>query len=321
MTPRRLAPVVGLFLACVLPPSAVADRNHYTAEPGYSTHVQLVGSNGYRINVSVGNRHWVTIKVRDDKSLTQYSTRGAKLGRYGASAQFPGLGQIRFRFAANGRRHRVPPPPWCEGPAGRMLEGRIRGRIRFTGEEGYTRVTAHHAKAEVETWPKLRCRYLEPNGEERSRRWAATFSAFRERSPNVSFSAHRFARHLRPLSKRVMFRASTGSLRGPMQILRSVSVTADNSTFVVPDPEAAPENFTLALPPPFSGTAAFQRTPESVFTWEGDLSVEFPGVEPMSLTGPDFNTRYCALRGCINQESTSGEPLVQVVGLEASGNR
>ncbi|HYG95859.1 MAG TPA: hypothetical protein VD741_02010 [Solirubrobacterales bacterium] len=182
------------------------------------------------------------------------------------------------------------------------MEGVARGRIRFTGEDGYTRVAVDRAKAVVETWPKMRCRFLEPE-QERARKWTMTFEAFREVAPNVSFTMGRYPRHLRPRAKQIEFRAHTVFTRGPLRIFRSIQLAADASHFLLLGPKAAPENFMVAPPPPFSGTATFQRTPESVYAWEGDLSIQFPGAAPVPLAGPAFNTHYCALRGCISQVS------------------
>lgn len=242
--------------------------------------------------------------------------------RLGGDADPPGLGEVRFRFAPNGLERRIPPPSWCEGPKGRLIDGVVRGRIRFSGEGGYTQVAVNRAKATVEAWPRMRCRYLEPGRS--PRKWTAAFEAFREAAPNAGFSFELYPRRLRPRSKQVVFEAHTPTARGRVWILRTVTVAADVSSFVLLDPETAPENFTVTPPPPFSGTATFQRTPESVFTWEGDLSVQFPGAEPLSLAGPGFHTTYCALRGCINQSfSPSGQTdsVVAEVGLSSRRGR
>jgi hypothetical protein len=283
-------------------PVAGADPGHYIEGPGHVTRVQLQGSNGYRVNVSVGDRHGVTVTARKGGLTSEYSARGARAGKYGADARLGGFGRVKFRFVPTGRERPVAPPPWCEGPRGRSIEGVVKGRIRFTGEGGYTKVVVKRAKAEVETWPKMRCRFLE--GEEPdSGKLTATFLASRdEATPSVLFTMGRYAKRLRPASKQVVFQAHTGLSRNSVRIFHSVSVAADASSFVLLDPKSAPENFTIAPPPPFSGTATFQRTPESVFTWEGDLNIQFPGMAPMALTGPDFYANYCALRGCVTQE-------------------
>ncbi len=282
--------------------AAAADSNHYSVDPGYTTHVELQGTNGYRVNLWANNRDQVTIKVRKAGIVTEYQTRGETRGRYGAVADFPGFGRVSFQFKANGRHHRFSLPPWCEGPDGLALEGRILGRIRFDGEKKYTSVDVSRAKAEVETWPRLRCRYLEPDGRTRRQQWTATFGAFAETLPSIEFTAKRYSRRLRPASRQVVFNVFTGAREHGIWIFRSARVVADNSTFAVPDPEKSPENVILRPPPPFSGTGIFQRTPESTFAWEGDLTIQFPGLDPLPLTGERFAIDYCAQLGCVQRE-------------------
>jgi hypothetical protein len=303
VTLRRLLPLLGgILVALMLPtPSAMA-AHHYIAPAGYLTTVQLHGSNGYWVDVGTGSPLGVTVDVHRGGASTAYSVQGTKKGKYGAEARFPGLGRVRFHFVpnANGRERRVPPPPWCEGRAGRLIEGVVQGRIRFTGEDGYTRVAVKRAKAEVETWPEWRCRAQEPR--KGPRKVIASFESFSGDPPYIRFEAKRFARHVRPRSRRAVFRAEASRTQGPLRIFYSAFAAADASSFVSLDPRSAPENVTFVPPPPFSGTGTFQRTPESVFSWEGDLSVQFPGTAPVALTGPAFHTIYCALRGCAVQD-------------------
>lgn len=301
MIRRRLAFAV-LLGGFLLPATAAADSNHYSVDPGYTTHVELQGTNGFRVNLYANNRNRVTIKVRKAGVVTEYQTRGAKRGKYGVVAGFPGFGGVSFQFKANGRHHRFSPPPWCEGPDGLSLEGRILGRIRFDGEEKYTSVDVSRAKAEVETWPRLRCRYLEPDGRRQGRKWTATFGAYGETLPSIEFIAKRYTRQLRPASRQVVFNVFTGAWEHGIFVFRSARVVADNSSFAVPDPEKLPENVILRPPPPFSGTGIFQRTPESTFTWEGDLSIQFPGLDPLPLAGERFAIDYCAQLGCVQRE-------------------
>jgi hypothetical protein len=302
MSGRALALAALLGGLLLIPATAAADSSHYSLDPGYTTHVELRGTNGYRVNVYAGDRHRVTIKIRKAGVVTEYQTRGAPSGRYGVFADFPGFGRVRFHFKGNGRRNRLSPPSWCEGPDGRALQGRILGRIRFDGEEKYTSVSVERAKAEVETWPRLRCRYLEPDVRRQRRRWTATFGAFAETLPSIEFTAKRYPRRLHPASRQVVFNVFTGAREHGIWILRSARVVADNSTFAVPDPKESPENLILRPPPPFSGTGIFQRTPESTFTWEGDLSFQFPGIDPLPLTGERFAIDYCAQLGCVQRE-------------------
>jgi hypothetical protein len=302
MSRRGLTFVALLAGLLLVPATAFADSNHYTVDPGYTTHVELRGTNGYRVNLYANNRQRMTIKVRKAGIVTEYQTRGETRGRYGAVAKLPGLGRVSFRFRANGQHHNFSPPPWCEGPDGLALEGRVLGRIRFEGEERYTRVDVTRAKAEVETWPRLRCRFLEPDGRRQRRKWTATFGAYGETLPSIEFTAKRYTRRLHPASRQIVFNVFTGARERGVFVFRSARVVAGNSTFAVPDPKDSPENIVLRPPPPFSGTGTFQRTPESTFTWEGDLSIQFPGIDPLSLTGERFAIDYCAQLGCVQRE-------------------
>lgn len=302
MSGRAVAFVALLGGLLLLPATASAGPNHYSLDPGFTTHVELRGTNGYRVNLYANNRRLVTIKVRKEGIVTEYQTRGARRGDYGAAADFPGLGRVSFQFKANGRHHRTVPPPWCEGPDGLALEGRILGRIRFDGEEKYTSVDVGRAKAEVETWPRLRCRYLEPDGRRKRQQWTATFGAYAETPPSIEFTAKRYRQQLRPASRQVVFNVFSGAREHGIFVFRSARVVADNSTFAVQDPKQTPENVVLRPPSPFSGTGSFQRTPESTFSWEGDLSIQFPGIDPLPLTGERFAIDYCAQLGCVQRE-------------------
>jgi|GEM_PF-850092 len=316
MTLWRFLRVAGVvFVGSMVPASfAAAAPKHYIASSGHVTEVQLRGSNGYQLQVFADYRHVVTVVARRGGLMTEYSVRGTENGKYGVKARLSGLGSVQFRFVPNGRQHRATAPPWCEGPGGWLLEGVVRGRIRFTGEDGYTQVAVKRAKAEVETWPRRRCRVLEPG--RGPRKWTASFEAFREVPPNVLFLVKRYAKRFRPSSRRVVFQMYAGFSRGPVHILRTASAAASVSSLVFLDPKSAPENFTVAPPPPFSGTATFQRTPESVFAWEGDLSVQFPGVAPIALAGPAFHASFCALRGCVSQSSSISSDAVITSGAK-----
>ncbi|HET7508324.1 MAG TPA: hypothetical protein VFJ53_08205, partial [Solirubrobacterales bacterium] len=93
-----------------------------------------------------------------------------------------------------------------------------------------------------------------------------------------------------------------------MWISREVKVGATESTFVFPGGPKLPEEVTVEPPKPFAGSAAFTRTPESTFSWSGDLSVEFPGMNPVRLAGPGFGAGVCAVDGCVSQEPEPEPP-------------
>jgi hypothetical protein len=305
MSVRLAAAASGCFAVLAFAPAiSIANSNHYVVKPGYEMRVHLHSSKGYRLNLSTGPHHYVFLTFRKGDWRAEYRVRGTAIGRFGARAKLADLGVVRLRFRANGRQHRRSPPARCKGPDQIVHEGVVEGRIRFVGEGGYTRVSVTRARAEVETWPRLRCGYPKPGRGGGTRPWAASFRAASFQAvPDgyLQFSARRIARQGRD-PRGVEFRAIRGSIRGRVIAFHFVTASAGPSSFRVPEPKTAPENVVITPPPPFTGTGSLQRTPESTFVWEGDLSIQFPGMAPLPLTGPRFFTRLCALRGCVSQE-------------------
>jgi hypothetical protein len=184
--------------------------------------------------------------------------------------------------------------------------GVVRGTIRFVGEREYTQVNVHEAEAAIEEPTSRPCRYgaqFEPNP--RQGEWVSTFGAWGDEGYGVHFLARKYrpgviegGQVLYSAETEEAFEAASGRVPLAIFINRHITVSAPASTF----PDAHPEHLVVSPPPPFSGTGAFARTPESVFTWEGDLSVQFPGFDPIPLAGPGFESEYCLQgSGCIRQ--------------------
>jgi hypothetical protein len=180
--------------------------------------------------------------------------------------------------------------------------GLVRGTIGFVGERGYTEVKARAAEAAVEDPKRWTCRYAAPF-EPRPRQfdWVSKFTTDGD---GVYFLARKYRPNVIEDGEAI-FLAEAGELfeetsKYPrLTIYRHVSVPAPASAFR----DTHPERLSLSPPPPFRGTGRLARTPESVFTWEGDLSVQFPGIDPIPLAGPEFEPDYCLREaGCIEQD-------------------
>lgn len=295
----RLAAVVVLSIvgsAC-LPAGAGADAHHYLLPAGHVTFIELAGSNGYGIQIYANQRRLVTVVATKEAVSTRYEVRGARVGADRVQARFSGLGVVSVRFFQRGPARHVHAFGNCDGPRPTVRRGVVRGTIKFTGEEGCTQVDTDTARAETEEWPRQHCRYGHGGPGRLLRSQTNEFAAFK---PGTYFTATKF----RPGTLEggdVLYDMTAASSRGRVQIFRRATVTAPASTFQIPEPGTYPEHVILSPPAPFAGTGTFSRNPESVFVWEGDLSVQFPGIGPISLTGTSFDTRYCALRGCIDQ--------------------
>lgn len=278
---------------------------------------ELRSSDGYSIHATVNPRRRLILHVTKEAQATherftaEYTTYDTLAGIGRLKANLLGLGSIAVRFHPRGAvRH--PSLPRCGPERPTVQPGVVRGTIEFAGEGGYTQIKAHEADAAIEEPVFWYCRYgsdVEPNL--RADDWTSEFSAWGEGDDFL-------ARKYRPGTiegGQVLYLAETGetsesvsSARSrPVRLLirRRLEVSAPASTF----DDAHPEHLTVAPPPPFSGSAALARTPESVFTREGDLAVRFPGFEPAPLAGPGFASGYCSREtGCFEQNLRSPGP-------------
>lgn len=289
-----------LALAC-LPGSAGADGAHGRSPEKQWLDIQLEGSDGYAVHISVNPRRHLIVQVSKEGFSAEYMTRDLLAASDRVKAKLLGLGTIAVRFHPRGPvRH--PSLPGCKGKRPTVQPGVVRGTIRFTGERGYVQAEAREAEAAIEEPKSGFCRYgVKFETDPRERDWVSKFSA---RGEGVYFLARKY----RPATiegGQVLYFVESGeafetvSGRPRLTIYRQLLVPASASTFA----DARFEHLTISPPPPFSGTAGLVRTPESVFTWRGDLSVQFPGLDPIPLAGPDLEPEYCLREsGCISQD-------------------
>lgn len=311
MRTRRAAVAVLALGALCFPAGAAAKPAQGRPPAKQWIDIELEGSNGYSIHVSVNPHRQLILDVSKEGQATkerfsaEYMTRDAVADTGRVKAKLIGLGVISVRFHPRGRvRH--PTVPGCGGRRPALQPGVVRGTVKFTGEGGYTQVKVREADAAIEEPTSWDCRYgvkfeLNP----REREWTSKFLAAGE---GVYFLARKYRPGLIE-GGQVLYWAETGEAfetvlgrRLPLTIRRHIAVPAPASSF----DDAHPESMTVAPPPPFSGAAALARTPESVFTWEGDLSVQFPGLDPLPLAGPLFESNYCLREvGCFSQRIDS----------------
>jgi hypothetical protein len=303
-----LATMALLASAAMLPAAAVGHLpGHYFLRAHRAIRFRVHGAHGYVIGVAEGSPRHFTVTARRGPATTEYDTRSIHpqtSGRFDVRGKVGELGSSDVHFTPRGKPRRFPRYRWCSGPGPTIQPGTVRGEIRFRGERGYTRVVAHIARAELETVPGQRCHYGESGHSKNPPRYTATFDANHETGgPGTHFEALRFAPGSRPPARRVFFQASDYEQLGSVRVVRQVRLATTTATFLLPNFATAPENAVIRPPAPFTGSATFARTPESTFTWTGDLAVRFPGIDPLPLAGPGFRLHYCALHSCIDQES------------------
>jgi hypothetical protein len=278
--------------------------------------IALEGTNGYSILVISNPRQHLRLEtVKEDTATfsSEYLTRDTAPAPDRVQAKLLGLGSISVRFHPRGPvRH--PATPGCDLKRPTVQPGVVRGTIKFVGEGDYTQVETREAEAEIEELKGGTCRY-EPGPEpkhsyRRREEWTSKLLASGD---GTYFLARKYQPGVLGESAQALYLAERGeafetaSGRVPLVIWKRATVTAPISTFG----DAHPEHTVISPPTPFTGTGALARTSESVFTWTGDLSVQFPGLDPLSLAGPSFEPDYCLREaGCIHQQvrEAHGEP-------------
>jgi hypothetical protein len=297
---QAAAAVLALVALACIPASAGAVAEGSGSPPMQWLDIDLAGSNGYSIHVSVNPRRHLILQVSKEGVELEYMTRDVLPDADRVKAKLVGFGTVSVRFHRRGAvRH--PSLPGCEGKRPTVQPGVVRGTIKFVGEREYTQVKVREAEAAIEEPKSWLCRYaakFEPRPGQSD--WISKFSTEEE-------GFYFLARKYRPgviEGGEVIYLAETGETfkrtagRPPLTIFRDVSVPASASTFR----DAHPERLTLSPPPPFIGTGTLTRTAESVFAWGGDLAVQFPGIDPIPLAGPGLGSDYCLREtGCIRQ--------------------
>jgi hypothetical protein len=286
-------------LAC-LAGSAGAVRGPDRPPAEHWLDVELEGTNGYSIHVAVNPRQHLDLRVAKEGFAAEYLTRDLAADTNRVTAKLLGMGRVSLRFHPRGQvRH--PSISGCGKRRPVVQPGVVRGTIKFTGERHYTEVEVHEAEATTEKPTSWLCRYgMKVEFNPREREWESKFAASGE---GASFLARKYRPGMIEGGQVIFFVESgegfeTASGEPPLTIWRTMKTPAPATAFR----DAHPEHLAVTPPPPFSGTGTVDRTPESVFTWEGDLSIQFPGVDPMPLAGPSFGFDYCLREsGCLRQ--------------------
>jgi hypothetical protein len=252
----------------------------HRSEPFPSTGFRLRASNGYHIFVTgypkgaVSHHDEVSLFAKTDGAVAGYTVRGEVTSRR-IRADIGTLGSIDMRFhRGKGHRHfRVA----CSSGRYKGKWGAWRGKVDFTGESGYTAVSASHAKP---TW------LYEPSGCSS----VTTGTGIRgvwldDISAQTFFDAYQNkGRGTRTQFDATEFEASSG-----MDIIRQVWTHGSPSAFTY---NKRLTKATAIPPAPFAGSVDFTRTRHSrKGTLKGDLTAIFPGTGPVSLVGPKNDAR------------------------------
>jgi hypothetical protein len=300
-------------LALAAPGAASAKPRTYKVPPSTLQLLQLRGTHGYRLNLTVEDHGLALLSASDYSSrpalaFVTYSTRKhphtapdtlhLKLGDEGS---------FRGRFVAKATKREAVSAP-CKGEPSVVEEGFFVGEFDFHGAGGFTE--AHRARAagsvirsaaQVCHGPRRNPRaeeqtiYDEPEEEAREVRLIAgrqsglpLFQALRYEEPTVGESV--------PPS--TSFVGSAARTSHGVQITSDiVLLAARDEAFKLANPLEPLAGATVTPPAPFSGSATFTPGAPPASRWIGDLAVELPIFGGVALTGPAIVAGICVTPG------------------------
>jgi hypothetical protein len=279
--------------------TALADSGGAT--PGNSRHpaeveprFQLVGSHGYRVQVSARGAT-VTIGVARGNtpragSSTTYVARGT-VGPNGVHANFHQFGRVDVRFHPTTKEAVRGLPSDCFGGStgAATVPGYFTGTVDFHGQHDYTVAHASRVKGEVVLPPTEQCPLVagganplveDPGAELPPAQTRMALSAFQKAGTGgLVFVARR--------AGKTGFYAERVGTVGRVGLLSIDYALGPRATFTS-DPQVS---YGKVHPPkPFVGSATLKRGPHGKRAWTGDLEATFPGGERIPLTGTEFHT-------------------------------
>lgn len=274
-------------MALLAVPASALGLGESTAE------LSVKGDHGYGIDVTVsaGGAALSVSKFAQgafDSGSADYLAFDGRVKRGRVEADLGRLGRIGVRFHPSGKVRRGP-TPFCRGGRELVRFGTFVGTIRFHGEDGYTGVDVERARGKITTAFSQDCDPRYPagkkgEGSDPKPRREIVFSA-RSEAKGVELSATRMP-GLPGFPAESLITASSQERQDGIVILRQVLLIAPNSSFAF---DEGLNSASLAPPPPFTGSASFQRIDDYASRWEGPLSVSFPGRPAVPLTGRDYS--------------------------------
>jgi hypothetical protein len=296
-----LAGALFLTFASTAPAAMAAVPIHENS--AHSPTLAIQGSNGFEFGITRSGRYlFIGTWSHRAHAGVLYITKGGVPAANGVEAHLGKLGDVSVRFKPSGPRKRLHGyPSTCEKTATR---GHFVGSIDFTGELSYTEVHAHRAKGELtithgdcDTFnrPSVLAQPL-LKGEK-----SAISAHSRDHSSDIAFScSHGKDDEIGPFNSadtnRRYFEVWVSTRYRSIGVNRIVQVSsADPASLIFDD---AAETATVAPPPPFSGSASYEKLPSSGprwGSWFGTLSVSLPGLaDPVAIAGPSFkaNTNH-----------------------------
>lgn len=275
-----LVPLLAALLAVAWAPPAGA--------AGLLSRLEL-RADGYRVFV-VGHGDQVEVDVRKPRSrgeaMTGYLVHGT-VARERLRARFGDLGSISMRFQGG----TVTRPHGCHGRHRFLIRhGAFVGSFRFRGEGGYVSIAARRAKGTAREVapsclgrrPARAARAGVPHSEGVKQRpeYGYVFGSWRHAGSSAAVLASKSRQGKTELI------ATQEAIRGAMSITRLAFAETGAKSLRTND--SLTRAWLDGVPAPFAGQGRYVAAADGHRTWEGSLTVDFPGLAGFPLTGPDY---------------------------------
>jgi hypothetical protein len=270
----------------------------------------LRGSNGYRIAVSSENvgqgPSTIELSAQRRNEDIVYEAHGT-VTPTSMRASFGRLGRVSLRFRPSGKTRQVKVAKRCHAdrpPVVKAKLGTFVGTVRFQGERGYTKVSAHRATGGIGDPLAIRsegpdCETSRSKAKKMQELESVALSAS-DPTAAIGFTVARAFGQLSRLGPptalspqgRYLFLLFAAERAEQMSILRSVAAVGSAGDFLF---DNALTSATVSPPAPFTGTGGFQRNSDGSTDWTGTLSVPVAGLGMVRLTEPGFRAELATV--------------------------
>jgi hypothetical protein len=305
---RILFVAMTAMLMLAVPSVSYAKSGYVTFPAERRSQMVIQGTHGFKVTiVRIGGRVELTASKQNSSAI--YVIRPAKEPADRIKAVFPGLGRISARFHPSGEpQHSA---AFCKGRGSIKQVGIFRGKIKFEGEQGFTKVDASYAQGHIYQNYKEVCK--------RSAIGRATDAlgyslAATARWPNKQIVFRAFKATDSVFAGNTYHFVSFAETGLGMTIVRVALAPAQTSSFVIDGPSTRPNSSTVTPPSPFSGTASFHAPEEMPAEWQGTLAVDLPGAGTVQLTGPSYKAELCLNKRCVGTPPTTASQSSEMLG-------
>jgi hypothetical protein len=274
------------------------------------------------LNLSTSGQR-VTLTVSRGAQSVGYEVPGT-VSEHRVKANFGRAGKVDLRFEPSGPPRSVEPLPFCKGKEGSVTTGTYVGTVRFTGFDPFVHFHASRVRGKVSRTPPVHCHI--PGGAHPHPKPEATEEE--EETTAVLYAAPRCGRFAfaaagdrdtgaaggDPRGKFTLFAAISKERVGRVHVSRFVLLFVPGAEVFTVDSGLA--SASVAPPPPFHGSAAFQRGVDGApSTWTGSLSVSFLDGR-LALTGKGIEASLVAGDGSsIESECESGHAQMSALSI------